>query len=153
MKIMSCLWFDLVYGEQKIYASNFCTVTTNTYSKWAPLSQSERLQWNLVNSTSNNSKTYLTQTKFHGPCLGNDNWLGISHTFSHNSNWKLRLVPSNYLFCDWICLHSCVTSLISLFSSRERKMSQILEILARKWNTLKLNRLTTVATWLKQRRA
>ena len=26
------------------------------------------------------------------------------------------LVPSNYLFCGWMCLHSCVTSLIPFFS-------------------------------------
>jgi len=31
-------------------------------------------------------KLALTHTKFHGPCLGNDNLLGISRTFSHNSN-------------------------------------------------------------------
>ena len=35
-----------------------------------------------VNSTSDNSKTCLTQTKFHGPCLGNDDFLGISRTLS-----------------------------------------------------------------------
>ena len=45
------------------------------------------IQWNSVNSTSDNLKTCLTQTKFHGPFLGNDNLLGLSRTFSHNSNW------------------------------------------------------------------
>ena len=45
------------------------------------------VQWNSANSTSDNSKTCLTQTQFHGPCLGNDNLLGISQTFSHNSDW------------------------------------------------------------------
>ena len=44
------------------------------------------LQWNSVNSTSDNPKTCLTQTKLHGPCLGNDFLLGISRTCSHNSN-------------------------------------------------------------------
>ena len=34
----------------------------------------------------------ITQTKFHGPCLGNDNLLGISQTFSHNWTDKLLLV-------------------------------------------------------------
>ena len=40
----------------------------------------------LANSTLDNSKTCLAQTKFHGLCLDN-NLLGISQTFSHNSNW------------------------------------------------------------------
>jgi len=35
--------------------------------------------------------------------------------------------------------------------SHEKKFSQIFESLARKWNTLERNGLTTVATWLKQR--
>jgi len=39
-----------------------------------------------VKSTSDNSKTCLTPTKFHCPRLGNDNLLDISRTFSHNSN-------------------------------------------------------------------
>ena len=69
-------------------------------------------------------KTCLTQTKFHGPCLGNDNLLTV----------KLRLVPSNYLSCAWVCLHTCVTSLISLVFSHEKKISQILGSLTRKWN-------------------
>jgi len=34
---------------------------------------------------------------------------------------KLLLVQSNYLFCGWMCLHSCVTSLISLFSFHTKK--------------------------------
>jgi len=38
-----------------------------------------------------------------------------------------------------------------VFFSREKKISQILESLAKKWNTLERNRLDTVATWLKQR--
>ena len=46
-----------------------------------------QIQWNSVNSTSDYSKTCLTQTKFRGPCLGNGKLLGISRTFSHNSNW------------------------------------------------------------------
>jgi len=70
----------------------------------------KQIQWNLVNSTPDNSKTCLTRTKCHGPCLGNVNWLGISWTCSPNSNWKLGLVPSNYFLCGWICLYSCVTS-------------------------------------------
>ena len=56
---------------------------------------------------------------------------------------KLRLVPSNYLFCGWMCLHSCV--------SHEKKKAQILESLARKWNTLERNGLTTVTIWPTQR--
>jgi len=38
-----------------------------------------------------------------------------------------------------------------VFFSREKKISQIVESLARKWNTLERNRLATVATWLKRR--
>jgi len=38
-----------------------------------------------------------------------------------------------------------------VFFSNEKKISQILESLARKWNTLEQNGLATVATWLKQR--
>jgi len=82
-------------------------------------------QWKSVNSTSDNSKTCSTQTRFHGPCLGNDNLLGISRTFSHNSNWQLRLVPSNYLLCGWMCSPFCVTSLISLFSYYIRKSRKV----------------------------
>jgi len=37
------------------------------------------------------------------------------------------------------------------FLSHEKKISQISESLARKWNTLERNRLTMVTTWLKQR--
>jgi len=37
-----------------------------------------------------------------------------------------------------------------VFFSHERKISQILESLARKWNTLERNEFATVATWLKQ---
>jgi len=37
-----------------------------------------------------------------------------------------------------------------VFFSRETKISQILESSARKWNTPELNRLATLATWLKQ---
>jgi len=59
---------------------------------------------------------------------------------------KLKLVPSNYFLCGWMCLHSCVTSLISLFSFHMGRKSQILESLARKWNTLERNGLTMVAT-------
>jgi len=65
---------------------------------------------------------------------------------------QLWLVPPNYLFCGWICLHSCVTSLTLLFFfSHEKKISQILESLARKWSTLDPSGLTTLATWLMQR--
>ena len=65
---------------------------------------------------------------------------------------KLRLVPSNYLFCGLMFLYSCVASLISLFSFHMRiKSQQILESLARKWNILEQNGLATVAIWLKQR--
>ena len=38
-----------------------------------------------------------------------------------------------------------------VFFSHEKKISQILESLARKWKTLEQNGLTTVATWLKER--
>ena len=38
-----------------------------------------------------------------------------------------------------------------VFFSHEKKISQIAEILARKWNTLELNGLATVTAWLKQR--
>jgi len=38
-----------------------------------------------------------------------------------------------------------------VFFSYEKKISQILESLARKWNTLDRNRLATVASWFKQR--
>jgi len=38
-----------------------------------------------------------------------------------------------------------------VFFSREKKISQILESLTRKWNALERNRLATVATWLKQK--
>jgi len=48
---------------------------------------------------------------------------------------KPRLVPSNGI----------------VFFSCEKKISQILEISARKWNTLERNGLDTVATWLKQK--
>jgi len=37
------------------------------------------------------------------------------------------------------------------FFSREKKISQISESLARKWTTLERNGLAAVATWLKQR--
>jgi len=77
-----------------------------------------------ANSTSDNSKPCLTHTKLHGLCLGNDNLLGISQTFGHNLNWSTALVPSNYLVCGWMCSHSYVTGLISLFSfSHEKKIS------------------------------
>jgi len=94
------------------------------------------IQWNSVNSTSVNTKTYLTQSKFHGP------WslLGISRSFSHNSNWSPRLVPSNHFFCDWMCLHFYGTSLISLFSFHmrwnllhSRRFSQEIEYTRVKW--------------------
>ena len=82
------------------------------------------IQWeNNVQWNSDNSKTCLTQTKFHGLCLANNNLLGISQTFSHNLNWQLQLVPSNYLLCGGMCQHSCVTSLISLFSFHMRQKS------------------------------
>ena len=48
--------------------------------------KAEEEKWNSNNSTSDNSQTCLAQTKFHGPCLANDNLLGICQTFSHNSN-------------------------------------------------------------------
>jgi len=54
--------------------------------------------WNSDNSTSDNSKTFLTQTTFHGPCLGNDNLLGRSRTFSHNSNWWTVVSATKLLF-------------------------------------------------------
>jgi len=38
-----------------------------------------------------------------------------------------------------------------VFFSREKKISQILESLARKWNTLEGNGFALVAIWLKQR--
>jgi len=44
------------------------------------------IQGDSVNSTADNSKTCLTHTKFHGPCQGNDNLLGISRTFGHYLN-------------------------------------------------------------------
>jgi len=40
-----------------------------------------------------------------------------------------------------------------VFFSHEKKISQTLESLVRKWNTLDQNRLATVATWLKQRKS
>jgi len=55
---------------------------------------------------------------------------------------KQWLVPPIYLFCG-------LTSLF--FFSHEKKISQILESLARKWNTLERNGLAAVATWLMQR--
>jgi len=65
---------------------------------------------------------------------------------------QLWLVPPKYLFCGWMCLHFCITSLISLFFfPHEKKISQILESLARKWNTLERNGLAAVATWLMQK--
>jgi len=84
--------------------------------------------------------------KFHGPCLRNDNLLGLSLITQTD---KLLLVPSSYLSCGWMCLHSCVTPLISFFSFHmRRKFHKFSESLARKWNTLERNGLTTVATWL-----
>jgi len=59
---------------------------------------------------------------------------------------KLPLVPSNYL-----SVAGCVTSLTSFFSFHVKKISQILESLARKWNTLEQNGLAMVATWPNQR--
>ena len=50
---------------------------------------------------------------------------------------KLQLVPSNCLFCGWMCLHSRVTRLnLIVFFSHEKKSLQMLESLASKWNTL-----------------
>ena len=49
------------------------------------------IQWSSINSTSDNSKTCLTQTKFHGPCLGDDNLLGIVF-FSHEKKIKFEKV-------------------------------------------------------------
>ena len=110
------------------------------------------VQWNSDNSTSDTSKICLTQTKFHGPCLGNDNFWAYLELLVITRTDKLRLVPPNYLFCGWICLHSCVTSLTSLLSfSHEKKISELSKSLARKWNTLERNRLATVVTWLMQR--
>jgi len=48
-------------------------------------------------------------------CWANLEFLFMTHTD------KLRLVPSNYLFCGSMCLDSCVTSLISLLSFHEKK--------------------------------
>ena len=53
-----------------------------------------------------------------------------------------------------MCLHSCVTTNklnFGAFFTSEKKISQILESVARKWNTLDRNSLATVATWFKQR--
>ena len=80
------------------------------------------IQWNSVTWTSDNSKTCLTQTKLHGPCPIIC-WAYLELLVGTRTD-KLWLVPSNYLFCGWMCLHSCVTSLISLFSFHTSRKSR-----------------------------
>jgi len=87
----------------------------------------------LGNSTSDKSKTCLTQTKFHGPCLDSDNLLGISRTLVITLTDKLLLVP--FLWLDVFTLLCNKLSFI-VFFSHEKKISQILESLAKKWKTL-----------------
>jgi len=113
----------------------------------------KQVRWNSVNSTSDTS---ITQTKSHGPCLGNDNLLGISWTFSHNSNWKLRLVSSNYLLSGWMRLHSCFLFTWEENLANFRKFSQHMEYTRAKWtrysgHMVKAKGEHNSQLWLKQR--
>ena len=76
------------------------------------------IQWNSVNSTSDNSKTYLTQTKFHGPCLGNDNLLGISWT----DKTAVSAIKLPSLWLD-VFTFLCKKLYYIVFFSHEKKIS------------------------------
>ena len=67
-----------------------------------------KVQSNSVNSTSDNSKTCLTQTMFHGPCLGNDNLLVYLELLVITRTDKPRLVQSNLIFFVAGCVHILV---------------------------------------------
>jgi len=129
-------------------------MVTQAYSiivihKWF---QYDKLQGNLVNSTSDNSKTCLTQTKFHGPCLGNDNLVGISRTFSHNWNWKNTASAIKLPFPKLdVFTFLCNMPNFSVLLFKWEKNLAILESLAWKLNTLERNGLAMVGTWLMHR--
>jgi len=70
------------------------------------------------------------------------------------------MVPAWVMVIFWACLELLVITRTGrlcnkpnfiVFFSREKKISQFLESLARKRNTLEQNGLTTVAKWLMQR--
>jgi len=66
------------------------------------------------------------------------------------------MVPAWVMICRtdklWLLsVAECIYILICFFVSHKKKISQILERLARKKNTLEQNGLATVATWLTQR--
>ena len=102
------------------------------------------IQWNWVNSTSDNSKTCLTQTKFHGPCLDNDNLLKLL-VITRTDEPVVSAIKLPFLWLD-VFTFLCNKPNFIVFFSHEKKISKILESLGRKWNTLERNGLTTVAT-------
>ena len=62
--------------------------------------------------------------------------------------WLVHKLP--FLWLD-VLTFVCNKLNFNVFFSHEKKISQILESLARKWNTLERNGLSTVVTWLMQR--
>jgi len=96
------------------------------------------IQCNLVNSTPDNSKTCLTRNKLNGPCLGNDNLLGISRTFSYNSNrWTaVSAIKLPFLWLD-VFTFLCNELNFVVFFSHEikvfKKFSQEMEYTKVKW--------------------
>ena len=108
-------------------------------NRWKYINKLLLIQWIQDNSTSDNSKTCLAQTKFEGPCLSSEMiicWAYLEPLVITRPD-KLQLVPPNYLSCGWMCLRSCLTSFIPFTWEKNltnfRKPSQEKEYIRAKW--------------------
>jgi len=123
------------------------------FETWQSIHSISIIQWNSDNSTSDNSKSCLTQTKFHGTGLGNDNLLGISRTFNHTSNWS-TVVSATKLPFLWLDMFTFLCNKLNLsvfLFIWEENLTNLRKFIARKWNTLERNGLAMMVTWLMQR--
>jgi len=98
------------------------------------------IHWNLVNSTSDNSKTCLFKSSFMVPVwvIRNANLLGISRTFSHNSNcWTVvSAIKLPFLWLNVFTLLCKKLNFLFYFShlTNWRKFSQEMEYTRAKWS-------------------